>query len=262
MRLLATPGRDAAEVVPFRLLCHNHAMKSIRKNGAGTRGARDPAQTSQLQPMVRRGEDRYDADRNAGRHEADRNRGRGSASAIVVFAVLVTIVALIGGAALLLETDPAEMPDTSLSTPTPRPSAERLTDEQAMERFQVLDARRLELFRDPQLAQIGLVFVEGSPAARRVRRSVRELARRGASLRHPVYRTRSLTVESNGEGQIRLEQEVLLRTELVARNGRDLSNDDRAKRQVVEWILKLTRKGWLIADGAVLEAEFTGPHSS
>lgn len=206
-------------------LCHNHAMRRTGNNDRTTEAPR-------------------------------RLSSRGAAGPVAVFAVLLVLVALVAGAALYA-VDSTDSPGRAAPTGSEESAADgTLTNEAALDRFEQLDSIRLKMFQTPAVAAIESAFVPGSPAARRVRRSLRELTRRRAFLTHPLYRIERLKIVSNRADEITIEQEVVLRTRIRTTTGRSLPHDDRRKRQTVSWVLKPLRGGWFFYDGEVTAAEF------
>lgn len=178
----------------------------------------------------------------------------GAFSPIAVFVVL--LVVLVGVAAFALtRPDPAQPTATTTPQGSPSPRDHSLTDAEAIARFRTLDALRLALFAEPEIAEPEQVFVQGSPAARRVRRALHELRDRGLALHHPTYRTRRTEVIARFASELRLRQTVFLRTE-TARLPTKPIVQRRLRRQVVEWVLRPVNGTWLIYDGAVVEAKF------
>lgn len=189
-------------------------------------------------------------------------RELGGFSPLAVFGVLVIVVAALGAAVLLFQ------PDADPADPAPRPEGSqpgaasereddlRLTNAEAIARFNELDNRRLALFSEPRRDLAGEVFAPGSPALRRVFRSLSRLKSENAYLEHVHYRTETLRVLASSPDKIRLRQRVVVRTRVRSEAGEDLTIDARPKRQVVIWVLRRQGREWLIFDGKVVTARF------
>lgn len=129
-----------------------------------------------------------------------------------------------------------------------------LSDADLIELFESLDARRLELYRQPTSSDTSEVFLEGSEIHDRVSAELRQLSDDSISAR-PRIRTTSLSVMSKTPHEAILTQTVVSSARFFDEVGQDVTQDPVRERRVIEWTLSRTEAGWRFADAVITFAE-------
>lgn len=180
-------------------------------------------------------------------------RVRGALSPLVAFAVLMALV--VAGAAYVLsrETEPAAGPAT-LSEASPSISDHKLTDAEAIARFEELDAIRQRAYASPDPSLVSRVFAEERRTHQIVLRELRRLEA-DAVRSESTFDTRSVRVLVNRSQRITLRQVVVIDPRFVDSDGRNVTGHAPAERQTIEWTLVRVGDQWLIGDSRVVKAE-------
>ncbi len=147
--------------------------------------------------------------------------------------------------------EPIEEPDRD-------PARKRLTNAQALRRFEKLDQLRLKAFkkRDPRL--LSRVFTSDSPIAADVNRGIKRLKRDGV-FDATTFDTKKLEVEANAPSKIEIRQVVVIDSEFLSAEGEDVTVRGGAHRETIKWWMRLEGAShWRIHDALVVAAKRLG----
>jgi hypothetical protein len=172
----------------------------------------------------------------------------GLSPAKAFFALLALLVA-IGG--LFLLTRPGDDPNPG---PAPKSDNFALTDAEAIVRFKELDELQIRALRQRDETLLGQIYTPNSPLVSSVAKSIRTLIRESVFDR-TRDETKRLSVIENGQDEIRLRQEVVVRPKFVDESGRDVTINPRTELQTVEVILHRDFDQWLIHDAVITQVE-------
>lgn len=181
----------------------------------------------------------------------------GAVSAPVVFAILIAVVVLVVAAAIFLSSDPAERPrivGASVS-PTQSPTDHSLTDDEAIERLAELDAMRIRALETRDVSLLQEAFTPDSPAAERVKKSIRTLIEDDVYLEHRRYEVQRSEVIVNRSNRVEIRQTVMMHVEFTDEKGQQLTRGSGREVQVIVTTMKPVGHQWLFFDGQILEAD-------
>ncbi|MGH2756244.1 MAG: hypothetical protein ACRDI3_00470, partial [Actinomycetota bacterium] len=137
----------------------------------------------------------------------------------------------------------------------PNPTAQQepsftLTNEEAITRFEELDAMRLQAYRDRDPTLLSLAFGSGSRIAGQITDEIAEL-RNSNVLDRTRFRTVSIDVVDRKNGEITLRQRVVIEPRFATESGEDVTSQQHPVRQVITWVMREENGEWLLFDAAI-----------
>jgi len=128
-----------------------------------------------------------------------------------------------------------------------------LTDEQAIERFEELNERRIQAYERTDLSLVSR-FAGPGPFKNQVIDELRRL-RQDKVTAKPSFNTEYLTVTSNTPTEISFEQAVLFDLRFYDESGKDVTTKGKPERLVIDWTMRPSDQGWLLSESVATKAE-------
>lgn len=174
------------------------------------------------------------------------------ADPVRVFVILAAFLVAIGAFFWLTRSGPSPDSEATPTSATGSPDFS-LTDAEAIARFKELDALRIDLLRNRDQSLLSEVFVSGSPAEKRLVRTL-SLLRDERTFFRSRSKTMSLSIAANSGNVIEVTQVVLVYPRFVNEKGQDVTAG-RNERQTVDWEMRLFRDRWFLYDGLLTDVE-------
>jgi hypothetical protein len=173
------------------------------------------------------------------------------ADPVRVFLILAAILVAIGVVFWLTRSDPiADTPANATSTGSPDFS---LTDEEAIARFEELDALKLRAYRTLDSSLLDSIFTSDSPSVDLVEKDFQRLQASGMKFRSG-FDTQEVSVLSNDPLEIVIEQLVTVSPRIMDANGNNITRGGR-QLQTVSWVLHREVDEWLVYETVVEEVK-------
>ena len=179
----------------------------------------------------------------------------GSSRPRFVLLPVIAVVALVLAAGLAVyilsrpESDTAQEPNFG-----PPADSFSLTNEEAIERLQELNAVRIRAYETRDLSLVRYYLTSDSPLIRKTVNEITELKKDGVVPNLHLRTVRASVIENSSE-EIKLEQVAIFDVDFRDESGRDLTIGGGEERQEIEWTLHRESGRWLAFNSLVTKAK-------